>query len=194
MFNFSKDNFSEGSNVVIFNNGDGGKVNNVTIEIQKKGVDYEDAVGNKPAYQIVYTDADGGKTNDGVFYLVEATFNPQYSTFEEAVQKQWNRLAAIVIAAGGDPSITAKTPVEMVDQMAVLIKNATKGKSFNVLANYGVKSNPKKYIQIRSWSPFIESADTPESESKLKPGKNDQLEKIELPDAVSSAPSTNDWI
>ncbi len=192
MFNFSKDNFSEGSNSTVINGGVAGKVLNVTADIQKKGVDYEDAVGNKPAYQVVYTDENGGKVNEGLFYLVEATHQATYSTFEKAVEKQWNKLAAIIIAAGGDPTIEAKTPAEMLDKMAVLVKNNVKGKTFNILTNYGTKNNPKKYIQVRGWAPFIEDASTSEADSKLKSSNLDQLEKIELPEVTSTA-STTDW-
>lgn len=182
MFNFNKDNVKEGSGVAIFNEGNAGRVENVSIAVTKKGVDYNDENGkNNPDYKVVYTDPTGASTSEGFYYLNEATFNAQFGTFEKAVEKQWNKFATIVTAAGGDPTIQAANPVEILDKMAMLTRNAVPGKSFNVFTNYGTTQNPKKYLQIRSWTPFIESADTPESESKLKAGKLDQMERMDTP-------------
>ena len=62
--------------------------------------------------------------------------------------------------------------------------------------NYGTKQNPKKYLQVRSWVPFIEIAGTIDIDSKLKASNLDQIERIELPTAgsTSSAPSTEGWV
>ena len=174
MYQFGKENVSEGNGVAIFNNGDAGKVLGVTVEVKKKGADYQDEGKNKPDYQVVYTDSTGASTNEGFYYLNPTTHNAQFGTFEKAVEKQWNKLASIITSAGGDPTIQANTPNEMLDKMASLVKAAVPGKSFNVLTNYGTKQSPKKYLQVRSWVPFIEAADTSEAESKLKLGNLDQ--------------------
>lgn len=180
MFTFGKEDVKEGNGVLIFNGGVAGKVEGVTISINKKGIDYQDEGKNKPDYQIVYTDSKGASTNDGVYVLNEKTHNAQYSTFEKAVEKQWNKFAAIITAAGGDPTIQASTPQEMLDKMASLLKSSVVDKSFNVFTNYGTKQSPKKYLQIRSWSPFVESADTNEEDSKLKASNLDQIERIDV--------------
>jgi len=186
MYTFGKDDVKEGNGVLIFNGGVAGKVENVTISINKKGIDYQDEGKNKPDYQIVYTDSKGATTNDGVYVLNEKTHNAQYSTFEKAVEKQWNKFAAIITAAGGDPTIQASTPQEMLDKMASLLKSSVVGKSFNVFTNYGTKQSPKKYLQIRSWSPFVESADTNEEDFKLKSSNLDQIERIDVATTQSS--------
>ena len=179
MYNFGKDNVNEGgNNVTIFNNGEAGKVNNVTIEVKKKGVDYQDEGKNKPDYQLIFTDEAGASTNEGIYYLNPQTHNAQFGTFDKAVEKQWNKMATIVSAAGGDPEIQASNPTEMLDKMALLIKNNVAGKSFNVFANYGTKQSPKKYVQIRSWVPFIETSGTEEANSKLKASNLDQMERL----------------
>lgn len=178
MFQFGKENVSESNGVAIFNNGEAGRVENVTIEVKKKGVDYQDEGKNKPDYQFVVTDSAGASTNEGYYYLDPTKHNATYGTFEKAVEKQWNKLASIITAAGGDPTIQASSPVEILDKMALLVKSSVQGKTFNVFANYGTKQSPKKYIQLRSWVPFIEPANTLESESKLTAGNLDQIERL----------------
>lgn len=196
-FNFGKEQVKEQGGVAIFNNGTGGKVENVTLDVKKKGVDYQDEGKNKPDYQVTYTDASGASTNEGFYYLNEKTHNAQYGDFNKAVEKQWNKFATIILAAGGDPTLNnAVTSIEVLDQVAILTKKAIVGKSFNVFANYGTKQNPKKYLQVRSWVPFIEIAGTLNTDSKLKASNLDQIERIELPTAgsASSAPSTEGWV
>jgi len=194
MFTFGKENVKEGNGVLIFNDGVAGRVENVTVSIAKKGVDYQDEGKNKPDYQITYTDSKGASTNDGVYYLNEKTHNAQYGPFEKAVEKQWNKFASIIVAADGDPTVQAASPQEMVDKMAMLLKNAVLGKSFNVFANYGTKSNPKKYLQVRSWTPFIEKAS--EENSKLTASNLDQIERIDsnVNSTTSSDPALTGWV
>ena len=196
-FNFGKEQVKEQGGVTIFNNGDAGRVVGVTVEVKKKGVDYQDEGKNKPDYQTVYTDASGASTNEGFYYLNEKTHNSQYGDFNKAVEKQWNKFATVINAAGGDPTIQAATSTEMLDKMAMLTKTAVTGKSFNVFTNYGTKQNPKKYLQVRSWVPFIESSDISEADSKLKASNLDQIERIELPNAGSTsaqAPAGEGWV
>ena len=199
-FNFGKENVKEQGGVAIFNNGEAGRVTNVTIEVKKKGVDYQDEGKNKPDYQLTFTDAIGASTNEGFYYLNEKTHNSLYGTFDKAVEKQWNKLASIIIAADGDPTLNApKNAIEVLDQVAIIAKNTIVGKSFNVFANYGTKQNPKKYLQIRSWVPFVESIHVSEETTKLKASNLDQIERIEAPSSggnggVSSAPATEGWV
>lgn len=197
-FNFSKESVKEQGGVAIFNNGTAGRVLGVTLDVKKKGVDYQDEGKNKPDYQVSYTDAAGATTNEGFYYLNEKTHNSQYGDFNKAVEKQWNKFANIILAAGGDPTLNNATNAkEVLDQVAMLTKKAVIGQTFNVFTNYGTKQNPKKYLQVRSWVPFIEIAGTDESVSKLKASNLDQIERIETPTAggaVSAAPAIDGWI
>lgn len=200
-FNFGKENVNEGgngNNIVIFNGGVAGRITNVSLAIEKKGVDYQDEGKNKPDYNIVYTDANGGFVREGFYYLNPTTHNSQYTSFDKAVEKQWNKLGSIVVAAGGDPAVEAASAVEMLDKMAVVVKYAIIGKTFNVLANYGTTSNPKKYITIRSWVPFIEASTVTEDITKLKPSNLDQIERLVQDNGTGqtggAAPSTEGWV
>lgn len=198
-FNFGKEQVKEQGGVQIFNNGEAGKVLGVTLDVKKKGVDYQDEGKNKPDYQVTYTDASGASTNEGFYYLNEKTHNSQYGDFNKAVEKQWNKFATIILAANEDPTLNnATSSIDVLDQVAILTKKAIVGKTFNVFTNYGTKQNPKKYLQVRSWVPFIEIAGTTDADSKLKASNLDQVERIELPGAgsgqTSAAPSTDGWV
>lgn len=199
-FNFSRENVKEQGGVAIFNGGVAGRVTGVTVTVKKKGVDYQDDGKNKPDYQIVYTDANGQSTNEGFYYLNEKTYDAKYSPFEKAVEKQWNKFANIINAANGDPTISPTEDAKSVlDQMAVLTKNVVVGKTFNVFTNYGTKQNPKKFLQIRSWVPFIEASDVSESDTKLKASNLDQIERPEVPQdgassSVGTSPAADGWV
>jgi hypothetical protein len=196
-FNFGKEQVTTGgSGVAIFSNGEAGRVKSVSVSVLKKGVDYQDEGKNKPDYQITYTDANGATTNDGVYYLDAKKHVATFTTFEKAVEKQWNKLASIIVAADGDPSINATSPVEMLDKMALLVKSSVTGKTFNVFANYGTKQSPKKYIQIRSWVPFIEPSSTTDEETKLKASGLDQIERLvqDTPGTPAGAPAMDGWV
>jgi hypothetical protein len=196
-FNFGKENVKEQGGATIFNNGVAGRVENVTVEVKKKGVDYQDEGKNKPDYQVTYTDTNGASTNEGFYYLNEKTHNAQYGDFAKAVEKQWNKFANIILAADQDPTLNEpKDSKEVLDQVAILTKKAVEGKIFNVFSNYGTKQNPKKYLQIRSWVPFIEASNTVDTDSKLKAGNLDQIERIEIPvsGSVSTTSVTEGWV
>jgi len=187
MFDFSNENVggNTSGDIVIFNGGVAGKVSNVKITVEKKGIDYPDEEGKKlPDYRVVYEDENGGQTNRGFYYLDEKTHNSQYRTFEEEVKRQWRTLAHIVEEAGGDGGIKTNTPVEMLDTMAKMVKQLVNGKTFNIFANYGHVNNPKKYIQVRSWVPFVEPTDV--ADTKLKATNIDQIERL-VPDAEPSS-------
>ena len=123
------------------------------------------------------------------------TYNSSYGTFDEGVHKQWKKLGHIVEEAGEDPKLKFADEKEMLDKMMKLIKDSTEGKSFRVFANYGHVNSPKRFIQVRSWVPFLElSENTP----KLKVMNIDQIERL-VPDAPAAssgaAGSTDtDWV
>ncbi len=193
MFTFGKENQTESAGIVIFNEGNAGKVENVNVKVEKLGVDYPEDPGKKlPHYRVIFTDSNGGLTNRGFYYLDKTSHNDKYGTFDEAVQKQWNVLASIVSTVDGDPSVQASNPIEMLDKMMLKVRNLVDGKSFNVFANYGTKSNPKKFIQIRTWNPFIELNGTDEKSSKLKESNLDQMERLDV--GNNSTGSNTDWV
>lgn len=178
-------------NVSIFNGGVAGKADNVTIVAQKNGVDYTNDKG--PDYKLVFTD-EGGSIEMGFFYLNKDTHNPQYGSYEDSVRKQWVKLSSILTASGvSAPSEFADAKV-MLDTMMSSLRTATKGKTFSVFANYGHASNPRKWLQIRAWVPFVEASGT--TPTTLKASKIDQIERL-VPDTETTintgASSEESW-
>lgn len=191
MFDFSNEEVKKG-NVSVFNNGNAGVVDGVTISVEKKGADYKDDGTNQPDYRVLYTD-ENGTVNTGYYYMNKETYNSTYSTFDEGVHKQWAKLGHIVEELGGDPKLKFDNEKDMLDKMMVLVRNNAVDKSVRVFANYGHVNSPKRFIQIRSWVPFIELS---EKESTLTSMNIDQIERL-VPDAPGSAPSgkvdTDGW-
>ena len=57
-------------------------------------------------------------------------------------------------------------------------------------ANYGTNDYRKKYIQIRSWVPFVESMSVPADATNLKAGDLDGMTRL-VEDAVSTGGEVN---
>lgn len=183
MFNFSNEDVNKGSKKVqIFNNGEAGIATDVKVSVLKKGHDYDDGP-NIPDYKVRYTDA-YGYIEMPYYYLTEEKHNPGFGkSFEESVKSQWQKLASIVQAGEGDVAVKADTPKEMLDNMMVRIKNTMGDRTYNVFANYGHKNNPRKWLQVRSWVPFIEASNV--EATTLKETKIDQMERL-VPDQPTS--------
>lgn len=178
MFTFNEEDNKSTAELKIFNGGEAGKVKDVSISVQRKGVDYE---GERvPPYKIIFTDSAENTTDQGFYYMEKEGFNSQYGTFEEGVQKQWKKLAHLLEVSGEDFTISNCTPKEMLDQMMSRVNEATSGKKYNVIANYGNTSSPGIYIKVRTWAPYAELAGT--EPSKLKVSNLDQIERL-TPDA-----------
>lgn len=188
MFSFSNEDLNQGGKKVqIFNNGEAGVAKDVKITVLKKSHDYEDGP-NIPDYKIRYTDA-YGYVEMPYYYLTEEKHNPSFGrTFQESIKAQWQKLASIVQAGSGDVDIDAKNATEMLDQMMVRIKNTVDGGVYNVFANYGHKNNPKRWLQVRSWVPFIEATNV--EATTLKETKIDQMERL-MPDQPSSTSTSS---
>lgn len=179
MFSFEEKDAVK-KNVSIFNNGSSGVAENVTIKALKKGVDYD---GDRtPDYKLQYSD-DSGSVEMAYYYLTEEGHNPQYGSFADAVQKQWRKVGSILSICGVSSTGDFKTAKDMLDSLMGKINTAVKGKTFKVFANYGHVNNPRKWLQIRSWTPFVELQET--SPTTLKATKIDQMERL-VPDAPAS--------
>jgi hypothetical protein len=158
--NSSEYDQKEGGSVVIFNKGVAGVVNNVTLAVtKKKKEDHEKA----PDYKVNFTDSEGGSTDLGLYYVTEAT---SYSTIDEQVKKQGMVLKHLLRAAISPTFVfpKAENAKQMLDLCMKAVKEQTPaGAKFRVMANYGTKDYPKKFIQARTWVPFIEPVSVAES-------------------------------
>ena len=79
----------------------------------------------------------------------------------------------------------------MLDESMKMLKGALPNLgSVRVFANYGTNDYRKKYIQIRSWVPFMESMNVSAEASSLKAGDLDGMTRL-VEDAVSTGGEVN---
>jgi len=70
MFNLNDSSFDAKEAAVIFNNGEAGIAENVTLTVNKKKP--EDKEGS-PDYKLTFTDENGGSCNSSFWYVEKAT-------------------------------------------------------------------------------------------------------------------------
>ena len=63
--------------------------------------------------------------------------------------------------------------------MLLIRTGLTAGPKFRVFANYGSTQGIKKYIQPRSWVPFLEPMSVAIADTRLKAGNIDAMARIQ---------------
>lgn len=167
--------------VAIFNNGEAGKVENVSITVDKKTVEDAD---NAPDFKVTFSNATGN-INMGIYFPTEQSTPSQTKlTVGKAV--------AIVRAVMGEDFVfpDVSTPTEAVDMCMKLVKKNSDGALVNILTTYGTVGAPKGFLGVYKNFDFIEKAGTTPSKLKLaknpnKPQFDDLTERI-LADAPSA--------
>lgn len=179
------DNAYDQKEVSIFNNGEAGIVENVSISVFKKKKDDKETL---PDYSIVFTDENGKTTNMGFYHIKEAT---QYKTVEEQVMDRGKKLKHLFHAIlGKDYQIPSfETHQQMLDVSMKLFSENVGSNKFRVFANYGTTTSKKAYIQIRTFVPFIESMSVPKEDSRLELSTIDNMIRLQA-DPKSTTQST----
>lgn len=182
----------DSTEISIFNGGKSGIAENITMSISKKKP--EDAE-KSPDYKITFTDSTGSTCNSSFWYITEPT---QYKTVEQLGIAQGKMMKHILhVVYGADFKIPP-----FADQNAVLDgcmdlirKGINTDTKVRIFTNYGTTSSVKKFLQPRSWVPFMESMTTPITETKLKAGDLDAMEKLNEDSLVggytSASPNAN---
>lgn len=188
MINLNDSEFDqkEGGSVVIFNKGVAGVAENVKISLTKKKKEDNE---NAPDYKIVFTDSEGGTANMSFYYITEDT---QYSTIQQQTVKQGKVLKHLIHATlGKDYKFPEfNTPKEMLDIcLKTLKEKANPAGLYRVFVNYGTTGYPKKYIQPRSWVPFMEPMSV--TESRLTVSDLDCMTRPQPDNANTSGPVAN---
>lgn len=191
----SEDYDSSGGGVAIFNDGNAGIVNDVTVTIEKKKADDTE---NAPDYKVFFTDASGAAVNRGFWYISGET---QYKSVGEQVKALAKVMKHMLhVALGPDaklPVITGANEIEaarnLLDQSMKLLREslATMGK-VRVYANYGTPEYPRQYIQVRPWVPFMESMNVSEADTRLKASNIEQMARIQEEAAVVETADESD--
>lgn len=186
MFNLNDANF--GGGITVFNNGNAGKVEGVKMSVTKRSVEDPD---NSPNYKLVFTDNAGGVINTGFYYHENNNSKTEKQNNDAAtwlVSRVHSAAKAVVPANFVFPEV--KTAKEAVDSLFKIIKDNCEGKLVNVYVTYGTVSKPSKYLTTRYFN-FVEAADTPANQTRLKPSNNDQMIKLEA-DAPSEGQITQE--
>lgn len=184
-------NLNEYDNTVIsvFNNGVAGKVENVSIDIEKRRADEPDSY---PPYKLVVTDGSGATPLNQGFYFDESDDEKRQTM---TIQRIKSIAKAVVPADFVYPTVNSYT--EAVNSLFKIIKDNAPGKKVNVFTTYGYVGQQKaaKYLGLRMFN-FIESPD--EAYSRLKPSATDIMErpiadepKADTTDGMTSAPATD---
>lgn len=198
MFNLNDASFDAKEGVAIFNDGNAGLVENVTLSVTKKTAEEKE---NAPDYKLTFTDSNGATCNTSMWYVKEAT---AYATVEEQVKKQGTILKHIIHAIYGADfqiPVNASNAQQLLDQSMKVIKDGlVAGLKFRVFANYGSTQSVKKYIQPRSWVPFVESMSIPLEATRLKAGNIDAMGRLEADNVGTTSgaqgttvANTDDW-
>jgi hypothetical protein len=171
--NSAEYNASEG--VAIFNKGEAGVAEGVTVSLDKKKPEDKP---NSPDYKITFTDSSGASCNTSLWYVTQAT---QYADIDKQTIKQAKILKHMLHCALGP---NAKLPVvenatQMLDEAMKMLRTALpKLGPVRVFVNYGTTEYRKKFIQPRSWVPFMESMTVPAESSVLKVSDIDGMERL----------------
>jgi hypothetical protein len=180
--------------VSIFNDGNAGIVDNVTMTVEKKGADDKD---NAPDYKLIFTDASGSTINLAYWYIDSSR---EYA--EQNLKKQGKALKHLIHCYKGEdfsfPEF--KDEKDMLDKCMKILKEAkTEGKKVRIYTNYGTEGYEKQYIQVRSFVPFIESMKVAIEDTRLKKSSIEVLERMTA-DVDSSSSSfdseeegTDEW-
>lgn len=192
--NLNDDSYNAKEGVAIFNGGNAGVAENVTLTIEKRKADEKDTA---PEYKVVFTDESGASCNIPFWYITEDT---KYDTVDQQIIKKGKVFKHLIHAMYG-PDYTIpnfKNAKELLDGIMKLLRegSASAGK-FRVFVNYGTKEHSKKFIQPRSWVPFMESMNISTTDTRLVPGDLDCMVRIQEDTVSSSAASMtgadDDW-
>jgi len=150
----NNEEFNGGGNAIIFNGGTAGIVENVTMKVVRKTPEDKEQA---PDYKISFTDGNKGEVNMPFWYITKDT---EYKTIQQQIVSTGKVLKHLIHAVYGDTYVMPPfaNEKEMLDAcMRLLHEACSKGGSYRVYTNYGVKTSPKAFIQVRSWVPFVES-------------------------------------
>lgn len=173
-FDFNSEEFESQGPVLIFNGGEAGIVECVTEKIVSKT---EEDNENAPDYRLYFKDVDGASINFGIYLINTPVSDPNY---KNNINKLGKRLRNLWIAIMGND-----TPMPTGQDVNIIIKQIMQMLAprfaleipVRLAVNYGTTVAPKKYLQVRTWAPFIENIELV-PQTKLKREKIEVYERI----------------
>jgi ABC-type histidine transport system ATPase subunit len=181
MFDLNSADFKS-QTVAIFNNAEAGRVENVSLTVDKKTV--EDGERD-PDFKITFTN-ETGSINMGIYYPTDMSTPSQEKLTV-------GKVVAITRAVMGDDFVfpEVSSSKEAVSTCMNLVKKNCDDAKVNILVTYGTIGSPKSYLGVYKNFDFIEKAGTTPSKLKLtknpsKPQYDDLTERI-MADAPAQA-------
>ncbi len=159
----------------IFNNGIAGKVEGVTLSVERKPTG---DTSNIPDYKLIATDDREASVNVGFYHF---SANPRKNEKENARSQQLflSRIVSLAKAVMGEeyelPEV--ETAKEALDFIMRLVSENAGTKKFNVYVTYGTTTRPSQYLGLRYFD-FIEPANTDPKRSKLVRKNIDLMEQL----------------
>ena len=197
MINLNDEEFNSSDIGPIFNGGTAGIAENVKISVEKRKPEDKDKA---PDYKLIFTDENGGNANLSLWYVDGGT---SFATEEELVKKQGKILKHLAHAIlGKDHTFpNFENAKQMLDGVMKSLREGLKsGLKFRVFANYGSTRSVKKYIQIRTWVPFLEPMSVELEQTRLTKGNIDAMEPVKgdsfdasTVDTGAEAADDDDW-
>ena len=189
MFNLNDKSFDGG--VAIFNGGNAGKVNNVTMTVEKKKATDPD---NAPDFKVFFKDEAGSLINQGFYYHKNNEMNSEQKNRDNEGYLV-GRVLSIAKATVGKDYVFEQfnTSKEAIDYLFKLINDNCEGKSYDVFVSYGTTAKPSQYLGLRYFN-FVEAAGT--TPSRLTPTNTDQMVRIVADAAKTEAQAsttTSGW-
>lgn len=175
---------NEDKEIIIFNDGNAGKVKNVRLEVTKKAPTDKE---NAPDFKFNYFDENDGSVNDGIYY-------PNDKDTEKQSQIKLSRIISVFHAIS--PESKDKLLPEFNDYITAvdfLIKQiiqASKNGKVNLFIAYGTVNNPQQYFRVRKFN-FIESITTEDSSSRLYAKVSKDPDKKQWDDVMERMQSTS---
>lgn len=169
----------------IFNNGNAGVAENVSIKLEERGIEEPD---NRPDFKLIFTDVTGATINKGFYYFKKRNDK----TEEENIKLEKSALNEVVDAARSIASpehIFPKfnTSLEAIKYLVNFIKSNSENKKVDIYVNYGTKMVPNKYLQVRKFN-YI--APVGYGKTILKVNDKDLLERIQKDEPKNEGDST----
>jgi hypothetical protein len=152
-----------------------------------------------PDYKIVFTDSNKGEVNMPFWFITKDT---EYRTIQQQIVATGKVLKHLIHAVYGATYVMPSfaNEKEMLDAcMRLLHEGCSKGGSYRVYTNYGVKTSPKAFIQVRSWVPFCESSSVPVTETRLVGSDLENMVRVTADSPTSGSTTTetkkvdDDW-
>jgi len=184
------DSSFDSKDVVIFNEGVAGIVENVSMKAEEKKADDKESA---PNLRVIFVDPNNNaEINFGLWNVSGSSKDPDkdLTSLGRTVKHIFHSIygAAFTIPAFRDD-------VDMINAVKTAI-DRTSTNRYRVAVNYGSGDYPSVYLRVKKFVPFMENMNISKVDSKLALGTKDFLHPIKADDdttTTNAAPKTS-WV